>query len=154
MTEKEKRFLGHAADGFNACLTLVYAGVAYLLVCTVLDCTVPLMVMTVKAAHDFWIFGISAFAFGASAFALLKGAREPEARRVHRRVFCAIGIVLEAFVFIGAIAIWVEAGQYSAWVGRFQEITAASGVDVRYWVAAVLFANGIAGNLLAALLTA
>lgn len=62
--------------------------------------------------------------------------------------------MLEGFILIGAIAIWVEAGQYAAWVGQLGEITASSGVDIRYWVAAVLLANGTAGNLLAALMTA
>lgn len=82
MTEKEKKFLGIAADYFNALLVLVYAGLGYLMVCLVLDHIVPILVPTVKTAHNFWIFGVSAFAFGASAFALLKGARNPEIRLV------------------------------------------------------------------------
>lgn len=154
MTEKEKRFLSVAADYFNALLILVYVGLSYFLVCAILDHVVPLIVLTTRTAHEFWIFGVSAFMFGMVAFVLFKDARNPKLRAVQARVSRAIGIVLEGFIFIGAIALWTEAGRYAAWVGQYTEIAANSGVDTRYWIAAVLFAHGIAGNLLAALLTA
>lgn len=113
----------------------------------------PHLVVTAKSAHDFWIFGVSAFLYGAIAFVLLKDAQELGVRAARVRTCRVLGIALEAFLVVGPIALWVEAGQYATWVGQFQEITVDSGVDIRYWLAAVVLANGIAGNLFSATLT-
>lgn len=153
MAEEAKSF-ADLKNWLNSLLVTAYAAFAYFLTGLLLDNVVPRIVRTTRTAQDFWIFGVAAMAFCAGAIAMFKVARSPGVCHRLTRILMAMGIVFEALVFIGAIAIWIEAGQYATWVGQYETISLSSGVDIRYWVSATLFAQGIAGNLLAALLTA
>lgn len=148
MSEKNLRILNRLISLFNTLLLVAYFGGAYFLANLLLNSVVPRIVPTTRVASDFWIFGVGALLLCAGSLAAIKFVRN---YAVSAKFACAtiiIGVLLEGFIFIGAICIWTEAGMYADWVGQFGIVAATSGTDMRYWVAATLVTHGIFGNLL------
>ena len=151
---KEKFFSRLVKDCANSALTTIYFMFAYFVSCLLLNFIIPHLIPTERAAQQFWIFGVAAIVICGGGFALLKATCRQPSNLAIVRVFRALGIMCEALVFISAIAIFIEGIRYDAWVEQFEIITAQSGTDVRFWIAGILFTDGVFGNLLAASLTA
>ncbi len=129
-------------------LTLCFA-LVYFVSCLILNKLVPCLIATERTAQEFWVFGAAALIFCCSGLTMFKIAQKPSTDIMQAYLLRGMCFIFEGLIFIGAIAIWIEAIQYAAWVGQFEPIAAYSGTDIRYWVASVLFTNGILGNLLA-----
>ena len=130
-----------------------YFGFAYFLSCAILDGFMPRFMTTERTAHEFWFFGWGALCMCGAAVALFRGARRLSGQAL-ARVFLGAGIIMEAFIFLGALGIWYEAEQYAIWAASFGPLISVASVEAHYWIVAVLCLNGILGNLLGALLTA
>lgn len=146
------------SDGCKNCidttLIAVYFALAYFLSCLILNAIIPRLIPTERTAQQFWIFGVAAIMISGASSAMFKIAQNPAVSPIQSRVLKGMCFAFEGLIFIGAVMIAIEAVQYTAWVGQFEVITAQSGADVRYWIAGVLFLNGVFGNVLAASLTA
>ena len=153
-TSSKNVFIGMVKSSLNTVLITVYFAFAFFVACLFLNKIIPRLVPTEQTAQQFWIFGVAALIFCGGGFALLKASRDATISPAQRRVFRSMGLAFEGIILITTIVVWVEAGKYAAWVGQYEPITVKSGVDIRYWVAGMLFTNGAFGNLLAALLTA
>ncbi len=135
-------------------LTVIFSLAAHYVVCIILNAIIPRLIPTNRTAQQFWVIGIGTIAISCAGFAMLKVAwKNSTLGAVRSCVFTGMGAVCESFIVICALALLVEGVQYAAWVEQFETITAESGADVRFWLTGVLFANGLAGNLLAAFLT-
>lgn len=151
----EKKVLPRLAkDCANTAITTIYFTFAYFVSCLLLNNIIPRFIATERTAQQFFPFGAAAIIICSAGFALLKAAWGQPSSLALIRALKALGIMCEALIFIGAIAIFIEGIQYATWVGQFGPITAHSGVDARFWVAGILLTDGILGNLLAALLLA
>ncbi len=146
------------SDGCKNCidtaLIAAYFALAYFLSCLILNSVIPRLIPTERTAQQFWIFGVAAIVIGGGGFAMFRVAQNPSVSLVQTRVLKGMCFVFEGLIFIGAIAIAIEAVQYTAWVGQYEATTSQSGTDVRFWVSGTLFLNGVHGNVLAAMLTA
>lgn len=146
------------SDGCKNCidtaLIATYFALAYFLSCLILNSVIPRLIPTERTAQQFWIFGVAAIMISGASFAMFKIAQDPAVSPIRPRVLKGMCFAFEGLIFIGAVMIAIEAVQYTAWVGQFGTIAAHSGTDMRYWIAGVLFLNGVFGNVLAALLTA
>ena len=139
-------------DCANVVVTTTYYVFGCFLSCLILNNFIPRLVLTERAAQQFWPVGAAAIIICSAGFALLNTAWGQPSSLMVFRVFKAIGTICEVFIFISAIVILIEGFQYVARVEQLEVITAHSGADIRYWVAAILLMDGILGNLLAALL--
>lgn len=147
---KGKRYSIQLNKWFTTLLVLTCMAAFYFSANVLLDDIVPRLVMTESSACDFWFFGIGSLALGSAAFTMFGGARDLMVvgdSQTAARIMIIVGVMIECLLFVGAIMVWREASQYAAWVRQFNQTS----VDVRYWIASVVFLNGVLGNLFAAI---